>query len=242
MKTILLLEHQAGCAHLIHHILEQIKTDVHIFYADCISDAYRYAMENMIDLFLLNVSVDKQNISDASGIGFAERLRGLAEYETAPIIFISSVADTKLYAYSHLHCYAYIEKPFDHTYLQQTIESALRLSVIRKEKQNYHYKLDGILYLEKIKDIVYAKCAQRQIVLCTTHGNISLNYKSIKQLAYELGVDRFLQCSRFALVNRDYIKAIDYVNRYVLLPKEYGKLELGETFRKALMRAILTEE
>lgn len=239
MKKILLLENNASYAKTISQILNNLQELPHLFYADCVSEAYRYAMENLINLFIINISLDKQNPSDASGMAFADRLRTLPAYEYTPIIFISSAEDAKLYAYTHLHCYEYIEKPFDPAHLQTAIEKSLHLPIEKRAKNRFYYKQDGILYVENLDNLVYAKCSQRQVILYGTQKEIRLNYKSIKNLAYELGVDRFLQCNRFTLVNRSYIQGIDSVNRYVILRDNYGKLNLGEKFRKTLIDEFL---
>ena len=96
-----------------------------IFDTDNVSEAYRYAIEQDIDLFLIDIILDKQNRHDASGMIFAERMRQLDRYKYTPIIFITSLVDQGLNALHNIHCYNYIEKPFDIQKVQQNIIDAL---------------------------------------------------------------------------------------------------------------------
>lgn len=40
------------------------------------------------------------------------------------------------------------------------------------------------------------------------------------------------------IVNRDFVEAVDTVNRYITLRGDYGQIELGITFKKKFLKAL----
>ena len=57
-----------------------------VFCVDNSADAYKYAMENEIDLFLVDIILDGENAHDISGIVLIDRLRKYKRYEFTPVI------------------------------------------------------------------------------------------------------------------------------------------------------------
>ena len=74
--------------------------------------------------------------------------------------------------------------------------------------------------------------------MCFVDGKLKLQYKPSKVILEELDSDKFLQCSRYAIVNRDFIEAIDIVNRYIELKDNFGQLEIGISFKKKFIEAL----
>lgn len=64
-------------------------------------------------MFVVDIVLDIAMPNDASGIKFARDMRNLQQYKFTPIIFLTSLHDPEIYAYRELHCYGYVEKPFD---------------------------------------------------------------------------------------------------------------------------------
>lgn len=70
------------------------------------------------------------------------------------------------------------------------------------------------------------------------NDRLKLQYKPCKNILEELSSDRFIQCSRHLIVNKDYIDMIDTVNRYIRLKDDYGQIEIGITFKKKFLEAL----
>ena len=84
-KQILIVEDNKRHMDRACDILEQLE-DVVIFKADNCADAYRYAMEYSIDLFIVDIILEKTKNGDMSGMTFADNIREIERYKATPII------------------------------------------------------------------------------------------------------------------------------------------------------------
>ena len=64
--------------------------------------------------------------------------------------------------------------------------------------------------------------------------DLELPYKPCKDILEELQSDKFVQCSRFTVINKDYIECIDEVNRYIKLFGRKELVEIGIVLRRGL--------
>ena len=60
-------------------------------------------------------------------------------------------------------------------------------------------------------------------------------------LLEELDSDRFRQCSRYSIINMDYIDKIDTVNRYIKLRGIKEQIEIGQSYKKRFLRDVVQE-
>lgn len=127
-RNILILEDNEKCMDAIVDIISDCN-NVNIFTASNISDALSIAYKNRIHLFLVDIILNPEMKEDVSGLDFVKALRENKKYEFTPVIFITALEDPKLYSYSQLHCYGYIEKPFDVTYVKKIVTEALEFPV-----------------------------------------------------------------------------------------------------------------
>lgn len=238
MRTILILEDSMKNMAMLLHILEDFGDDVSIKKATEIEEANSIIMKNNIDLFILDIILNPADPSDVSGLKFAERLRTFQRYKFTPIIFITALEDPRLHAYSDLHCYKYIEKPYDPAKMAAIITEALSFPKLEEEARYVFFRKDGILYKKKITEIVYVENSRAAQIVHCLNGNLKLPYKPIKQIIEELGADKFIQCSRFNIVNRDYIERIDIVNRYVEMTVLKESVEIGYAFKKRFLMDV----
>ncbi len=63
---------------------------------------------------------------------------------------------------------------------------------------------------------------------------LEVPYKTLKQLLMEVEGSELIQCNRHTVVNKDYVENLDYVNRYITLKEELGKIEIGGSFKNNL--------
>lgn len=241
MKTILILEDNARSMEMLIKMITDLKEDVVIKTASTQEGAGVLVMKYNIDLFILDIMLNSSNPSDVSGMQFAEHIRSFQKYKYTPIIFITALEDPELYAYSDLHCYYYVEKPYDIGKVSKVISEALKVPKVIEEPRKVFFRKDGILYKKEVSEIIYIENSRAgQIVYCT-NGNLKLPYKPAKIILEELGSDKFVQCSRYHIVNRDYIDKIDVVNRYIQLKNVEEQIEIGNSYKKKFLRGV-TEE
>lgn len=239
MRTILIVEDSARNVEMLIKIIEDLKKDVVIKTASTQEEAGALAMRYTIDLFILDIILDDSGPSDASGMQFAEYIRTLSKYKYTPIIFVTALEDAQLYAYSALHCYFYVEKPYDARQVSSVILEALDFPRSSEKSHSVFFRKDGILYKKEISEIIYIENSRAgQNVYCV-NGNLRLPYKPNKAILEDLGSDNFIQCSRYVIINRDYIDKIDSVNRYIQLKNLKEPIEIGRMFKKKFLEEVL---
>lgn len=54
-----------------------------------------------------------------------ENIRKIDRYSFIPVIFVTSLEDAKFHTYEKLHCYSFIEKPFDEIKLKNLMKECL---------------------------------------------------------------------------------------------------------------------
>lgn len=236
MKNVLILEDQEIIADRLRKIIQQIDDSIKIYSVDNIRDAFAHSMEGDIDLFLIDIVLNPKNPADISGLTFAEDIRSIEKYKFSPIIVISSLEDPRLYAYSQIHCYRYIEKPFDSADTKKTIKEALQYKKHTPNKEKYIYRKGGILYSVNLEDVIYIKTQKKTVTMHTEKENIIIPYIPVAKLINELNHKNFIQCNRACIVNKKYVESIDIVNRYIKIKKEIEYIEIGTSIKKNFLR------
>lgn len=233
MRKILILEDNLAALEHLTGIVKEVdmKNEVYSF-AD-MKDAYQCVMERTIDLFLIDIILDTSHPGDVSGLKFAENIRRMEPYRFVPIIFITALEDSKLYTYEKLHCYRFIEKPFDEEQVKQSVEQCLKFPENGKERKTLFFRKDGIVLAVEREDITYAESCEHIMHIYTRQGDVmKIPYITMKKLLEEVDSPDFVQCSRNTIINRKYIQNIDITNRVIHLKGEFGKVEIGVMFKK----------
>lgn len=239
-KNILVIEDSEQYMDMICSKLSNI-TDINVYKSKDSAQAYKYALEENISVFIVDIILDTNALGDVSGIKFVERIRTIPEYKFTPIIITSSLEDPKLHSYSYLHCYRYFEKSYDINELMDTVKEVLEFETPKEESKIIYYKRDGILFSLQTKDIVYVENRNRYIEYHCTDGVHKAPYASCKSIIQELGDNNFAQCNKHVVVNMNYILSIDSVNRYIKLINNYGELEIGPRLKKEFMSRLKNE-
>lgn len=234
-RNILVLEDNFVNMQLIKRIVHTVDGVGEVFCTDRVSDAYQIVMEKSIDLFLIDIILNLKEPGDVSGIRFIEKLRKIPQYQFAPVIIITQLYDQALTAFHDLHCYGYIEKPYDENRLRSLIKSALKIPLANKvESEFYYYRKDGILFSIECAKIMYVEAVARRLRIHTQMDIIEIPNKSMKELLGELPSSIFVQCHRGIVVNRRYIGSLDKTNRIVTM-KNGELLDVGRKYQNGLM-------
>ncbi len=237
-RNVLIVEDNKACMDALVEIVKECDSASVIYCTDNSADAYKYALEERIDLFLVDIMLDNNMQNDISGIIFADRIRQLERYRFVPLVFLTSLEDYKMSAFKKLHYYEYIEKPFDFEKVKEVVSNALMYPVKDERNNRYiYYRQDGILYSIDTEEIIYMESVKRNLVLHLKEERMEMPYKTCKSMLRELNTENFLQCSRTVIVNRKYINCVDETNRYINM-KNGTVLELGRVCKKKFLQAL----
>lgn len=239
MKRVLILNNEKNVREELKEIVKGINPEAVIYMTRDIGIAYQTVMENTVELFLIDISLKKNNKqTDVSGMEFAENIRQMKKYKFTPIIFVTGVSDEENHAYKTVHCFDYFEKPYEHETLTNSIREALEFHGERRNDRVLFYKVRGVLKAIRVKDIVYVKSEERGLRVVTTESSCFVLYKTCKEFLQETDSEEFLQCNWSTVVNRNFIQSVDIVSRYIRLQKCKDELEIGSSYKKAFVSKL----
>lgn len=239
MKKILLLEDNDTARETLHKMIESVPHNVHIFEFSDTDGIYDVLFNETINLFIVDIILDTTVTGDVSGLKFVEQLRKIPKYEFTPVIFVTSLYDPKLYAYSELHIYKYIEKPFDYERVKESITSALNFPETAKEEKMFYLRIEGLFYVIKCSEILYIENIKHKIhIHMVNDRELTSPYRSCEQMLEELGDSRFEQCNRGTIVNLTYIEYVDWVNGNIKVNGSDDKIHIGITYKKKLKEVL----
>lgn len=237
MKKVLIVEDNEKHMEALNKMLSDIE-DVQIFKAYNMAEACYMLSLNYYSLFIVDIILDREKPGDVSGIKFVDQLRSDKKYQFIPVIFITSLEDPKLCAYRDLHCYQYIEKPFEPGYVIKTVKQALEFPNIVNKKEYGYFRKDGIVYSVKIDDITYVVVGRTGIEINTLEDRLTLGYQPIATLLKEFDRDEFVRCSRNTIVNINHIEYMDFARNYIKIKNLENELEMGPILKKQLRQKV----
>lgn len=241
-KNVLIVEDNKAALTRLQQIIGEIDREVEVRVASNSKEAYQIAIQHTIDVFLVDIILDVRAKSDVSGIEFADKIRSIDKYAFTPIIFTTSLEDPKLYAFTNIHSFAYLEKPYSSEEAKKVLTKALEYTTQRETDRNLFFRKDGLLFSVKIMDIVYIENYFHNLKIQTIDEVMEMPYRSIKKLVEEIDSKDFLQCSRNTLVNTKFINSFDVVNRYLILKKDFGQLQIGQKYLKNVREYLQLKE
>lgn len=235
LKKILILEDNPAALEYLAGIVRELDPRNTIFTFDNCKDAYQCAMERTIDLFLVDIILDTTHPGDASGLKFVENMRKIEHYSFTPILFVTSLEDVRSYTYERLHCYSFIEKPFDVNKVKQTVNQCLRFPGYTPATKTLYFRKEGIILAVEREEIVYAESINHVMHIHTKQGDVlKLPYITIKKLLEETDSLDIVQCSRNAVINKNFVQNVDIPNRIIQMKGDFGRVEIGLMFKKSV--------
>ncbi|MCM1187430.1 MAG: LytTR family DNA-binding domain-containing protein [Lachnoclostridium sp.] len=235
MKKILVLEDNPTTLMNLTQIVQNVDVKNIVYPFHDLKDAYQCAMEKEINLFIVDIILDRNNPGDSSGLKFVENIRKINHYAFVPIIFVTSLEDAQFYTYANLHCYSFVEKPFDAEQLRKLIAQCLRFGESVSTSKTLYFRKDGIILAAEREDIVYVESINHIIHIHTRQGDVlEIPYITLKKLLDDLDCLDFIQCSRNTIVNQKFIHNIDKTNGIIQLKNGMGRVDIGITFKSAI--------
>lgn len=235
-KRVMIVEDDSSTREVLAKLVRQVEPEAEIHEFGTIDGVYETAMSKRFDLFLLDIIINPKKAGDITGIQLAQNLRAVQKYRFTPIMFVSSLEDAKLYAYSKLHSFGYIEKPFNISHVKETLSEALSYPEFIKRDVVRFLRRDGILYAVNCSDIVYAESIDHKMHFHKTNGEILIiPYKTIKQTLQDFDSESLIQCNRNVIVNRDYIETVDIANKCIKMKNEDEMISIGGAYQKKVL-------
>lgn len=235
-KRCLIIEDNISQRETIKQLVKESSENTRIYDVDNIVGAYKVLLENVIDLFIVDIVLDVNKRGDTSGVKLVSIIRTMPQYMFTPVVFITSLEDPKMFAYSKLHCFGYLEKPFNKGEAKAIFESALGYTTPRSECDILCLRKEGALYPFKIDQIVYIESRNRNVTIHKVSGDSEkMPYMTCGQILEEANNTSLLQCSRGVIVNRDYVKSVDRTNCVLELRGVQKQLEIGVTYAKQVL-------
>lgn len=231
-KKIMILEDNRDMVEFLSALIRRILPNAEILKFHSMAGVYEVIMNTYVDLFIVDIILDKTVPGDMSGIQFVEKIRGVLKYEFTPVIFITSLQDPKFYAFNQLHSYSFIEKPINPDYVEDTIRKALRFPSSNFNDPVLFFRKDGLIINIKSSEVIYVESINHRQHFHLTNGRVEvIPYKTCRQILDEAGNDDFIQCSRNTIINRRYVESVDLVNRYIKLSDVNELISIGITYR-----------
>lgn len=241
MKKVLLLEDNMKILEAITVAVKELNKDLIVYSLNNVDEAYKIAFSQNIDLFVLDIILTTKYPGDISGFTFARKLRKHISYMFTPIIFITSLEDQKLYAYSEIHSYAYLEKPFSIDKFKELIINTLQFPGKQYDEKEIYMRKEGILYQIKLEKVIYVECKMHKLFIYMTNGELEIPYYTIKKFIEDSNTTQFIQCNRHTIVNREFIEYVDIANRFISVYSGNKKnilLEIGIRYKKTFLEQI----
>ncbi len=210
--------------------------DIQVYTARSAHEGICLAMDCYIDVFVVDFDIGKSSKTD--GLQFVEYLRQQDRYRFTPVIAVSDTKDPMQYAYSHLHCYQYFEKPVVMKQFAETIQETLQCPITNREKSHHFFKIKGVYQAIHTEDIIYTESHNRELEIYTREERYVVPYLTCEQFLRRYHSQDFIQCSKHTIVNQTYISQVDMPNRYIHLTQGYGHVEIGPAYKKKLEQYI----
>lgn len=239
LKKVLILEDNSVARKHLEQIVYDIDVKSIVYSFDNIKDAYQCALEKTIDLFLIDIILDTRKPGDSSGLRFVENIRHINHYEFVPVVIITSLEDAKSYTYDTLHCYHFVEKPFDVESVKDIVRQCFRYPGNNKKARTLYLPNDGILLAVKLEHLVYAECRNHFLYIYTSNKDVlEIPYYTLKKLMDEADCSDIIQCRRNTVFNRKYIKNIDKANRIIQFKNGLGRVEISIMYIKHVLESL----
>lgn len=106
-------------------------------------------------------------------------------------------------------------------------------------KEILYFQKDREVYPVEVKGIVCIERSKSRIMVRMSDGRfLELSNTSLTKVLRNDSSGKLRQCGRSAIINRDYIYAVDPGNHFVILRNGMGTLELGVYFKDSVLKGL----
>jgi len=242
---VLILERDTLVAKGLKTLVSEIRIEVETKYALDVEGALEAVAGKVFDLFVIGVSSAKND----AGLRFAKIIRQTAEYKMVPIVFLADVKDKEI---KRIIVEAFYGFRFFTAPVTGAIEEAFKETVsvfsgykISRRDEGYITVIhNGKEQNINLPDILWADIENRVVALNMVDGKVHKfphSDYSIKKLGVKLG-SGFIHIHRSTIVNKRYIKGIDYQAGWLKLEGVERTFRLGITHMDSVKKQFGNDE
>ena len=227
--NILLLEDDATELNILYTLLRSHWA--HFNYTCCqnYTTAKGALRSTHYDIFILDIQLSPAQ-DELNGITFAQYIRSLPHYKTTPILFITCTSGNIHACINNVHCYSYLEKPYDKTALISAIQSILDTFSDLNTKQYLSTKLlNDVTIRILFSNIIFIEAHGHYLNFICSDGSFTSNSHTLNSIA-NLLPNYFIRCHRKYIVNLNYITSYDKTNLYIHLQNHV--IAIGRHYKK----------
>ncbi len=234
--NILILEDNGNELKILYNILRKQWTEFHYTCCQSYEHAEQAVLSTQYDIFILDIQLSSSPES-FSGVTFARYIRSIPDYQNTPILFITGTSEHILKCINEIHCYNYLEKPYNKSTLIHAIENLI------VTLSNPIYK--NHLTIKLLNDVTTHICFSNILLikanghcltfLCSNDSCTSSTY-SLSSIT-PLLPSYFTRCHRKYIINTNFITFYDKTNLYVRILNH--TIPVGRTFKKELENHLL---
>ncbi|MDD6071234.1 MAG: LytTR family DNA-binding domain-containing protein [Clostridiales bacterium] len=238
MHNILIVEDHKEQNDELYKGIHQAYPNWNISSAYSLEDAKEFLSSSLntnklYSIFLLDVQL-KDDPCDFGGFVLANEIRSQKNYNTVPILFLTSISDQISYALNNFHCYSYITKPYSIDDILCQIQQMMLTGFLEENCINV---TDTYRIRHRIiqKDIYYVEAKSHMISIQTLNGRISSRELSFEALKETLA-ENFIQCHKKYIINLEHIANYDRQNRYIQLGTH--SIPVSRTYKNSLENTL----
>lgn len=232
MKRVLLFTNEEIVKKSIEKIIQDMDCNVSIYCTGDRASAYKYAIENSVDMFIVDVDGSKGNTGYMPGMILATHIREICKYKNASIVAIGSLENADDFVYEEIGVLKYLSKPVHIREGKAVFKKVLEGSHEVNGEKFVFFRNDKKLCSIKVENIVYAVSKDGKLSIVTTDGMIELYSVWCKTLLEKAHSDNLLQCNRNTIVNRRFIDCVNKSRNYIKLTGKYGSIKIGTIMKK----------
>lgn len=154
------------------------------------------------------------------------------------MIFVTGLEEPRAQAYKDLHCFGYIQKPYDVNEIHRMVKKCLTYNPV-EAKARLHLKNDGIHVLFDTDQVVYVRITGKNLSV-KVHGKplTQYAYLTMKEIMEQLKSEPMIMCGKGLLVNGKYMDYLDQKERKLYLKDEAEPLKLTRAGLKENIHSI----
>lgn len=242
-RRVLILEDVTATRESLANMVRECSEDVVIFEFDNVAEAFEFATEKRVDLFLVDIVLKSNIPNDFSGIRFAQNIRSCPYYTSAEIVFITTLAGLEAKLLHMVHCFDYIEKPISKERVQKTIREVLeKMNGKVSGEEAVFLRADGVTYPVRENKIVYIEHRRRTLYVHTETEVIAVPNVSVRGFLEQVHTQIFASPTRGIAVNVEMIEYIDTANRFVKMRGITDLIDIGARMRGNFLEGVQRKE
>lgn len=236
-RKILILEDLPSARERLTEIVKECAEDAEVYTFAEVGAAYECAVEEPIDLFLIDIILKPKEANDFSGIKFAESIRDQERYARAEIVFVTTLMGLEAKLLRKIHCFDYIEKPIRRERVEKVVTQALRkINGQEKEDEVLFLRKDRVSYPVYTDQVVYVESRRRILYIYKEKDKLEIPNLSMNHFLKQIQTQTFLVASKGIAVNLRYVEYVDAVNRFVKLRGVSDPVEIGSRMKARFMK------